>query len=79
MKNYTVRLRCKSHLENDETVNESNYEMLIEAENLEEVFFHMDELLENWDSGASISLNAPGGKINVETLEIISPEGEVLY
>ena len=32
MKSYTVRFRCRSHLEADDTVNEEQYEMQIEAE-----------------------------------------------
>ena len=79
MKNYTVRFRCRSHLEDDDTVNEEQYEMQIEAENLKEVFSRLDDQFENWDHGAVIPLNTPGGEMTVETVEILNPNGEVLY
>ena len=34
---------------------------------------------ENWEEGTYIPLNAPGGEIAIETLEILNSEGEVLY
>ena len=37
MKQYTLRFRCRSHLEDDDTVNEEKYEMQVEAENLKGV------------------------------------------
>ena len=79
MKAYTVRFRCRLRLEEDDSINEEDYDVVIEAENLEGVFSKLDEFLDEWDEGASISLNAPGGEIMVETLEILSPEGDVLY
>ena len=79
MKKYTVRFLCRSHLEDDDTVNDEQYEMEIEAENLEEVFSRLDDQFENWDHGAVIPLNTPGGEMTVETVEILSPNGEVLY
>lgn len=53
--------------------------MQIEAENLDEVFSRLDEQFENWDHGAVIPLNTPGGEMIFETVEILSPNGEVLY
>ena len=43
------------------------------------VYTRLDDYLENWEEGASIPLNAPGGEIAIETLEILNSEGEVLY
>ena len=51
----------------------------LEAENLEDVYTRLDDFLEDWEDGAAIPLNAPGGEISFETLEILNPEGEVLY
>ena len=45
----------------------------------EDVYTRLDDYLENWEEGASIPLNAPGGEIAIETLEILNSEGEVLY
>ena len=53
--------------------------MVFKAENLDGVFSKLDEFLDEWDVGASIELNAPGGELLVDTLEILSPEGDVLY
>ena len=53
--------------------------MQIEAENLGGVFSRLDEQFENWDHGAVIPLNTPGGERIVETVEILDPNGEVLY
>ena len=53
--------------------------MQIEAENLDGVFSRLDEQFENWDHGAVIPLNTPGGEMTVKTVEILSPNGEVLY
>ena len=36
MKTYTVRFRCKARLEDEESTTESDYELQLEAENLEE-------------------------------------------
>ena len=79
MKIYTVRFRCKARLEDEESTTESDYELQLEVENLEDVYTHLDDYLENWEEGASIPLNAPGGEIAIETLEILNSEGEVLY
>ena len=79
IKTYTVRFRCISHLSEDESVTESDYELKLEAENLEKVYIFLDDYLEDWEKGGSITLNAPGGRIAVETLEILNSEGEVLY
>ena len=79
MKTYTVRFRCKARLEHEESTTESDYELQLEAENLEDVYTRLDDYLENWEEGASIPLNAPGGEIAIETLEILNLEGEVLY
>ena len=79
MKIYTVRFRCKARLEDEESTNESDFELQLEAENLEAVCTRLDDYLENWEEGASIPLNAPGGEIAIETLEILNSEGEVLY
>ena len=79
MKIYTVRFRCKARLENEVSTTESDYELQLEVENLEDVYTHLDDYLENWEEGASIPLNAPGGEIAIETLEILNSEGEVLY
>ena len=38
MKTYTVRFRCKARLEHEESSTESNYELQLEAENLEDVY-----------------------------------------
>ena len=79
MKIYTVRFRCKARLEDEESTTESDYELQLEAENLEDVYTRLDDYLENWEEGTSIPLNAPGGEITIETLEILNSEGEVLY
>ena len=79
MKTYTVRFRCKARLEHVESTTESDYELQLEAENLEDVYTRLDDYLENWEEGTSIPLNAPGGEIAIETLEILNSEGEVLY
>ena len=79
MKIYTVRFRCKARLEDEESTTETDYELQLEAENLEDVYTRLDDYLENWEEGASIPLNAPGGEIAIETLEILNSEGEVLY
>ena len=79
MKIYTVRFRCKARLQDEESTMESDYELQLEAENLEDVYNRLDDYLENWEEGASIPLNAPGGEIAIETLEILNSEGEVLY
>ena len=79
MKIYTVRFRCKARLEDEESTMESDYELQLEAENLEDVYTRLDDYLENWEVGASIPLNAPGGEIAIETLEILNSEGEVIY
>ena len=79
MKTYTVRFRCKARLEDEESTTETDYELKLEAENLEAVCTRLDDYLENWEEGASIPLNAPGGEIAIETLEILNSEGEVLY
>ena len=79
MKIYTVRFRCKARLEDEESTMEFDYELQLEAENLEDVYTRLDDYLENWEEGASIPLNAPGGEISIETLEILNSEGEVLY
>ena len=79
MKIYTVRFRCKARLEDEESTTESDYELQLEAKNLEDVYTRLDDYLENWEVGASIPLNAPGGEIAIETLEILNSEGEVLY
>ena len=79
MKIYTVRFRCKARLEDEESTTESDHELQLEAENLEAVYTRLDDYLENWEEGASIPLNAPGGEIAIETLEILNSEGEVLY
>ena len=79
MKIYTVRFRCKARLEHKEPIKVSDYELQLEAENLEAVYTRLDDYLENWEEGASIPLNAPGGEIAIETLEILNSEGEVLY
>ena len=79
MKTYTVRFRCRAHLSDGDSVTESDYELKLDAENLEDVYTRLDDFLEDWEDGASIPLNAPGGEIAIETLEILNPEGEVLY
>ena len=79
MKIYTVRFRCKARLVDEESTTESDYELQLEAENLEDVYTRLDDYLENWEEGASIPLNAPGGEISIETLEILNSDGEVLY
>ena len=79
MKTYTIRFRCKAHLPDGDSVTESDYELKLDAENLEDVYTRLDDFLEDWEDGASIPLNAPGGEIAIETLEILNPEGEVLY
>ena len=79
MKTYTVRFRCKARLPDGDSVTESDYELKLDAENLEDVYTRLDDFLEDWEDGASIPLNAPGGEIAIETLEILNPEGEVLY
>ena len=79
MKTYTVSFRCKAHLPDGDSVTESDYELKLDAENLEDVYTRLDDFLEDWEDGASIPLNAPGGEIAIETLEILNPEGEVLY
>ena len=38
MKTYTVRFRCKARLEDEESTTESDYELQLEAENLEDVY-----------------------------------------
>ena len=38
MKIYTVRFRCKACLEHEESTTESDYELQLEAENLEDVY-----------------------------------------
>ena len=63
MKTYTVRFRCKARLEDEESTTESDYELQLEAENLEDVYTRLDDYLENWEEGASIQLNAPGVKL----------------
>ena len=79
MKTYTVRFRCIAHLLDGDSVTESDYELKLDAENLEDLYTRLDDFLEDWEDGASIPLNAPGGEIAIETLEILNPEGEVLY
>ena len=79
MQTYTVRFRCKARLEHEESTTESDYELQLEAENLEDVYTRLDDYLKNWEEGASIPLNAPGGEIAIETLEILNSEGVVLY
>ena len=79
MKKYTVCFCCRSYLENDDTVNEEKYEIQIEAKNLNAVFSKLDEQLDNWEHGAVIPLNSPGGEMTIESVEILSPNGEVLY
>ena len=79
MKTYTVRFHCIAHLFDGDSVTESDYELKLDAENLEDVYTRLDDFLEDWEDGASIPLNAPGGEIAIETLEILNPEGEVLY
>ena len=79
MKTYTIRFRCIVHLTDGDSVTESDYELKLDAENLEDVYTRLDDFLEDWEDGVSIPLNAPGGEIAIETLEILNPEGEVLY
>ena len=79
MKTYTIRFRFKAHLPDGDSFTESDYELKLDAENLEDVYTRLDDFLEDWEDGASIPLNAPGGEIVIETLEILNPEGEVLY
>ena len=79
IKTYNVHFRCISHLSEDESVTESDYERKLQATNLEEVLSYLDDYLEDWEKGALITLNAPGGRLLVETLEILNSEGEVLY
>ena len=38
MKIYTVRFRCKARLEDEESTMEFDYELQLEAENLEDVY-----------------------------------------
>ena len=54
MKIYTVRFRCKARLVDEESTTESDYELQLEAENLEDVYTRLDDYLENWEEGASI-------------------------
>ena len=79
MKTYTIRFHCIAYLPEGDSVTESDYELKLDAENLEDVYTRLDDFLEDWEDGASIPLNAPGGEIAIETLEILNPEGEVLY
>ena len=79
IKTYTVRFCCMCYLSKDESVTKTDYQLKLEATNLEEVYSCLDDCLEDWEKGASITLNAPGGRIAVETLEILNSQGEVLY
>ena len=79
IKTYTVRFCCIFHFSKDESVTKTDYELKLDATNLEEVYSCLDDYLEDWEKGASITLNAPGGRIAFETLEILNSEGEVLY
>ena len=54
MKTYTVRFRCKARLEDEESTTETDYELQLEAENLEDVYTRLDDYLENWDINRSI-------------------------
>ena len=54
MKTYTVRFRCKARLEHEESTTETDYELQLKAENLEDVYTRLDDYLENWEEGASL-------------------------
>ena len=45
MKTYTVRFRCKARLDDEESTTESDYELQLEAENLEDVYTRLDDYL----------------------------------
>lgn len=74
-----MRFRCRSSIPGDDETTEAFYEEIFEAEDLAGVFAKLDEEYAGWDERAAIPFQSPGGEMRLESVEIRSPEGDILY